>query len=129
VFNYYSPDTQISNGKVGPEFGILNSTTAFARTNFLNTYVMSTNTTFAPDASVAGATGTSINWAPWQAMAGNPAALVDKLSWTFASGGMSSTAQQKIVDAVTAVAATNTLVRAKTAAYLVLTSSQFQVER
>jgi hypothetical protein len=42
---------------------------------------------------------------------------------------MSSTAQQKIVDAVTAVAATNTLVRAKTAAYLVLTSSQFQVER
>jgi uncharacterized protein (DUF1800 family) len=51
VFNYYSPDTQISNGKVGPEFGILNSTTAFARTNFLNTYVMSTNTTFAPDAS------------------------------------------------------------------------------
>ncbi|MBI3714709.1 MAG: hypothetical protein HY255_01800, partial [Betaproteobacteria bacterium] len=83
----------------------------------------------AADATVLGSTGTTVNWLPWQQLAATPAALVDKLSWTFAAGGVSATAQQKIVDAVTAVPAASSLQRAKTAAYLVLTSSQFQVER
>ncbi len=132
VFNYYSPDEQISNGMTGPEFGILNSTTSFARANFLNTYLTPGNNNLpvvAADATVLGSTGTSVDWAPWQALSANPAALVDKLSWTFASGGLSATAQQKIVDAVTAIPAASALQRAKTAAYLVLSSSQFQVER
>ena len=127
VFNYYSPDYQISNGKVGPEFGILTSTTAFARANFFNTYVM--GNAIAADASVPGAVGTSIDWTPWQALAGTPTALVDKLSWLFTSGTLSASAQKKIVDAVNAVASTDTLTRAKTAAYLVLSASQVQVER
>ncbi len=132
VFNYYSPEATISNGMNGPEFGIFNSTTAFARENFLNTYLTPGNNNtpvVAADATVLGSTGTTVNWLPWQQLAATPAALVDKLSWTFAAGGVSATAQQKIVDAVTAVPAASSLQRAKTAAYLVLTSSQFQVER
>ena len=127
VFNYYSPDYQISNGKVGPEFGILTSTTSFARANFFNTYVM--GNAIAADASVPGAVGTSINWTPWQALAATPAALVDKLSWVFNNGALSASAQKKIVDAVNMVASTDTLTRAKTAAYLVLSASQVQVGR
>jgi uncharacterized protein (DUF1800 family) len=127
VFNFYSPDNQISNGKLGPEFEILTSSNAFARINFVNNMVMGNG--FAPDATVSGATGTSINWAPWQTLAGDPPALVDRLSWIFTRGAMSASAQKKIVDAVNAVAATDTLTRAKTAAYLVISSSQSQVER
>ncbi len=126
VFNYYAPDNTISSGKVGPEFEILTSTTAFARTNFLATTV---NSNFAADANVVGATGTAVDWTPWQALAGNPAALVDKLSWIFTGGTLSASAQQQIVTAVSTITATDTLNRAKNAAYLVLTSSQFQVDR
>jgi uncharacterized protein (DUF1800 family) len=126
VFNYYAPDNTISSGKVGPEFEILTSTTAFARTNFLANTV---NTNFAADATIPGATGTAVDWTPWQALAGNPAALVDKLSWIFTGGTLSASAQQQIVTAISAIAATDTLNRAKNAAYLVLTSAQFQVDR
>ncbi len=126
VFNYYAPDNTISNGKLGPEFEILTSTTAFARANFLRNV---TNVNYAVDATVPGATGTTVDWAPWQALAANPAALVDKLSWIFAAGALSTSSQQQIINAVNAVASTDTLSRARTAAYLVLTSSQFQVDR
>ncbi len=126
VFNYYVPDNTISNGKLAPEFEILTSTTAFGRTNFLRNV---TNVNYAVDATVSGATGTTIDWTPYQALAGNPAALVDKLSWLFAAGALSTSSQQQIVNAINAIAATDTLTRARTAAYLVLTSSQFQVDR
>jgi hypothetical protein len=42
---------------------------------------------------------------------------------------MSVSAQQQVVNAVNAIAATDTLGRARTAAYLVLSSSHFQVDR
>lgn len=126
VFNYYAPDNTVSNGKVGPEFEILTSTTAFARTNFLRN---TTNVNYPIDANVTGATGTMVDWAPWQALAANPVALVDKLSWVFTGGIMSTSAQAQVVNAVNTIAATDTLVRARTAAYLVLSSSHFQVDR
>ena len=126
VFNYYVPDNTIANGKLGPEFEILNSTTVFARLNFLNNVVF---TNYVLDATVTGATGTTVNWAPWQALANNPAAMVEKMSWLFTAGALSTSAQQQIVSAVNAVAATDTITRARTAAYLILTSSQFQVDR
>ncbi len=126
VFNYYVPDHTISNGKLGPEFEILTSTTSFARNNFLNNV---TYTNYAADANVTASTGTTVDWAPWQALAGNTAALVDKLSWILAAGALSTSAQQQIVNAVNTLAATDTLGRARAAAYLVLTSNQFQVDR
>ena len=126
VFNYYAPDNTVSNGKLGPEFEILTSTTAFARANFLNNVAY---TNYAIDATVSGATGTTVSWAPWQALATNPAALVDKMSWIFTAGSLSSTAQAQIAATVATIAATDTFNRARAAAYLVLTSSQFQVDR
>lgn len=127
VFNYYSPEHQISNGAIGPEFEIQNATTSFNRANFLNAMIMGNG--FAPEASVAGAVGTYVDWAPWQTLSTTPAVLVDKLNWTFAGGTLSTSAQKIITDAVAAVAATDTLNRAKTAAYLVLNAAQVQVER
>lgn len=128
VFNYYPPDhTLPATGTIAPEFAIQNASTVFARANLMNTLVM--GNAIAADATVAGATGTSINWAPWQALAADPAGLVDKLAWTFTAGTLSDSARRIIVSAVGAVSATDTLTRSKTAAYLVLTASQSQVER
>ena len=59
----------------------------------------------------------------------NPTALVDSLNVLLLHGTMSSAMRSSIVGAVNAVAATNTLKRARTAVYLVATSSQYQVER
>ena len=61
--------------------------------------------------------------------AGNPPALVDSLNVLLLHGTMSSEMRSSIIGAVNAVAATNTLKRARTAVYLVATSSQYQVER
>ncbi len=127
VFNYYSPEHQISNGAVGPEFEIQNASTSFNRANFLSNVVMGNG--YAPEPSIAGSVGTYIDWAPWQTLAATPAALVDKLNWTFAGGMLSTSAQKIISDAVTAVVATDTLLRAKTAVYLTLNAAQVQVER
>lgn len=128
VFNFYPPDKRLpATGTVAPEFAILNASTIFARANFLNTTVM--GNPVAADTTVQGAIGTTINWTPWQALAADPAGLVDRLAWTFTAGSLSESARRIIVTAVNAVPATDTLNRAKTAAYLVLNASQSQVER
>jgi hypothetical protein len=141
VFNYFVPDNTISNGKLGPEFEILTSSTAFARLNLIWSITSSGvsvnvpgtgstfNGTFTPVTDVANTTGTSINWASWQALASNPAALVDKLSWVFAAGAMSQTAQQQIVTAISTIPATDSFNRARLAVYLTLTANQYQVDR
>ncbi len=141
VFNYYVPDNTISNGRLGPEFEILTSTTAFARLNLARNITSggvtsnvpgtgnTTNGTYTAVTNVADATGTSINWAPWQALASNPAALVDKLSWVFAAGAMSQSAQQQIITAISGIPATDSFNRARLAVYLTLTANQFQVDR
>ncbi len=128
VFNFYPPDRKLpATGSIAPEFAILNSSTIFARANFINNVVM--GNPIAPNTTVTGAVGTSINWVPWQSLAADPALLVDRLAWTFTAGSLSDSARNIIITAVNAVAATDTLTRAKTAAYLVLNSSQTQVER
>ena len=128
VFNYYPPDKVLpTTGSTAPEFAILNSATVFNRANFINNLVMGNGV--AADATVTGAIGTFIDWTAFQALANDPPGLVDKLAWTFTAGSLSDSARQIIVSAVGAVSASDSLTRAKTAAYLVLNASQTQVER
>jgi hypothetical protein len=63
------------------------------------------------------------------AQAANPTDLVETLNTRLLHGTMSSEMKSSIVVAVAAVAATNPTKRVRTALYLVLTSSQYQVER
>ena len=128
VFNFYPPDNVLpTSGSFAPEFAIFNSTTVFNRVNFANNLVFSNG--FAPDPSVSGATGTYLDLAPLQALAADPAALVDKLSFTFAHGALPASAQRIIIEAVNAVPASDTLGRARTAAYLVVTAGQTNIGR
>jgi hypothetical protein len=74
-------------------------------------------------------TGTSLDFSTLLPLAGDPAALVDTLNTLMLSGQMSSEMRTSIIAAVQAVASSNTLKRVRTAAYLIASSSQYQVER
>lgn len=128
VFNYYPPGYRIPGTDViAPEFAIHNTTTAMGRANLANALIFTA--AIAPDPTVFGATGTRVDLAPYQALAGDPNALVERLNQQMLGGRMSQAMRSAVVAAVQAVAATDTLGRARTAAYLVATSPQFMVER
>jgi hypothetical protein len=87
------------------------------------------STLIAPDATVIGATGTSLNMSSLQALAADPEQLVAKLDSLLLHGTMSAQMKSAIIAAVNVIPASDTLTRARTAAYLVATSSQYQVQR
>jgi len=127
VFNYYPPDHVLPGSTtIAPEFAIQNSSTFINRDNVANTLAFGT---IAPLATYPGATGTQPSWTSLQAVAADANALADKLDATMLHGTMSPAMRAGVVAAVNAVAATDTLTRAKTGYYLVVTSSEYQVER
>jgi len=127
VFNYYPPDHALAgSGTIAPEFAIQNSSTFINRDNVANTLAFGT---IAPVATYTGATGTHPSWTSLQAVAGDANALADKLDATMLHGSMSPALRAGLVAAVNAVAATDTVTRARTGFYLVVTSSEYQVER
>jgi hypothetical protein len=128
VFSYFSPFGGVPGSILrGPEFGLLNTSTALRRANFVNTLVfmgikVGTTSPFNPS-------GTSLDFSRLQPLAGDPPALVDALNTLMMSGTMSPQMRASVISAVQAVASSNTLKRARTAVYLIASSSQYQVER
>ena len=128
VFNYYPFDYVVPGTQLlGPEFGIQTTSTAVNRVNFANALLFST--AIGPDPSVFGSTGTTLNLAPYQALASDASALVDRLDHNLMGGTLPVLVKNAIVAAVNTVAPTDPLTRARTAAYLVVTSPHYQVER
>ncbi len=129
VFSFYAPSYQIPGTQtIAPEFGIENAATALARANFVNTVIMQGGAV--PDPTVAGSTGTTINLAQFSSAANN-AALIAQLNQTLMHGSLPSDASTIILAAANAAAqnSTDPLAAARAAAYLILTSAQYQVER
>jgi uncharacterized protein (DUF1800 family) len=129
VFNYYPPDYVIPGTALnGPEFGIMTTGTAVGRANFANTMVYGQININLPNTPA----GTRIDLAEMQALAAADATgnlLLDALDWRLMHGRMSADMRSKILTAVLAEPAGNTLQRARAAIYLVATSSQFQIQR
>jgi uncharacterized protein (DUF1800 family) len=127
VFSYFPPDYQIPGTILfGPEFNIQTTATTFERINFINTLVFGT------------LSGTTINWNPLANLSANPDApgqLLDTLDFILVRSRMSAQARASILQAVNAVTLSNppTLAqlqtRAKTAVYLIASSSQYQVQQ
>ena len=117
VFNFFPPQSLIPGTTLnGPEFAIFNTASSLNRVNFVNTLVygkISSTTTldFTP----------VIN-------AGTPSQMVDWLNNLFLHGTMSSQVNSSILTAVNAVSSTDKTNQAKTAIYLVTSSSQYQVQ-
>lgn len=131
VFNYYSPDYSIPGTTLlGPEFALMTTGTSIARANFANTMIYTGINPSNPAVNVP--VGTKFNFAEMQALAaadptGNQ--LLDALNYKMMHNTMSAGMRSRILTAVTAINATNSLARTQQAVYLIMTSSQYQIQR
>ena len=131
VFNYYPPDYVVPNSSLlGPEFALMTTGTSIARANFVNQ--MSFGLPPIPVGLPDRPFGTSLDYSDLQALStadstGNQ--LVDELNRRMMHGTMSAQMKSTILMAVTAVASSDPMGRARQAVYLVATSSQYQVQR
>lgn len=131
VFSYYQPDYEVPGTKLlGPTFGILSTSTTLRRINFVNSIVYSgvAPTTTSTDRP----RGTSVDLASLEALASNPDQLAGALDTLMLHGTMSASMRASIVAAVASVPTSDASFarkRAQLAAYLVATSSQYQVQR
>lgn len=118
VFNFFPPTNLIPQTTLnGPEFAIFNTNTSLARVNFINSIIygqISSNTKL-DFSSVVNA--------------GTPDQMVAWLDTNLLHGTISDSMKQSILTAVNASSSTDTTKQAKTAIYLVLSSSQYQVQR
>lgn len=128
VFSYYQPEYQVpGTGMLGPAFGILSTSTTLRRANVANQLIYSgigtgTNTP----------TGTQLNLSSLEAQASNPGAIADALNALLLHGTMSTQFRNSIITAMNAIPTSDgnfARKRAQVAAYLVTTSSQFDVQR
>ncbi|MDT7541600.1 MAG: hypothetical protein QOE33_1504 [Acidobacteriota bacterium] len=130
VFSYYTPSYSVPGTKLlGPAFEILSTSTTLRRANVINTLLYQS----IPNFSSSGATeGTQLNLDAYEAMANNPAQMVDAFDFLLLHGTMSAAMKTQIINAVNSVPTTDANYqrkRARTAAYLVATSPQYQVQR
>jgi hypothetical protein len=124
VFSDFQPELQVRPGVFGPEFTTLTTVTTLKRADFINLFVYSK---INPGNNVPN--GTSIDLTKWEALAANPPALVEALNQLLLHGTMSQAMRDNILQAVNTVPATNPRRRAQNAIYLILTSSQYQIQR
>jgi uncharacterized protein (DUF1800 family) len=127
VFNFYPPGYRIvgGNGLIGPEFKLDDSASALARVNFVNTVVFGSIPPSPPDRP----SGTTIDLSQYLGLAAYSGILVDRFDTLLLHGSMSPAMHDAIGAAVEAIPVSNALMRVETAAYLVASSSQYQVER
>ncbi len=115
VFNFYPPNFVIQGSTLlGPEFAILNTSTAIARINFVNDLVYNT----------IGNTTTDIS--TFVGLAATPDQLVDAMASVMLHGNMSSDMRNTLITTITPI--TDNTRRTMAALYLIGSSSQFQVE-
>ncbi len=131
VFSYYQPDYEVPGTKIlGPAFGILSTSTTLRRANDINTLVY---TGVAPTTtSTDRPRGTSIDLTALEALAATPSAIVDQLNALLMHGTMSTQMQNSIVTAMNAIPTSDVNFarkRAQVAVYLVMTSSQYDIQR
>ncbi|MEO7538801.1 MAG: DUF1800 domain-containing protein, partial [Pyrinomonadaceae bacterium] len=131
VFNFYPPDYGIPGTTlIGPEFALMTTGTAIQRQNFVNRFVYTSpaiagGTTNTPD-------GTSLDFSDLQALAAADTSgnlLINDLNNRLLHGTMSDAMRSAILTAVSSIAITNPLARAQQAVHLVVTSSQYGVQR
>lgn len=131
VFNYYPPDYVVpATTIIGPEFGVFTTGTSVARINFINTMLFDGGIAINADRRVT--LGTSISLAEYAGFAAEDPSgnqLMNMLNLRLMHGAMSPQMRSTILNAVLTVPESNPLLRAKRAAYLVTTSTQYQIQR
>ncbi|MBK6472074.1 MAG: DUF1800 domain-containing protein [Betaproteobacteria bacterium] len=128
VFSFFSPEGDLPDdpGMDGPAFGLFNASAAFKLSGMLSAALNGKGV--APDAKVAGATGSRIDLTRWQALAANPTALVADIKRVLFADRMSSPLQQALLQAAQIAPASKPLDRAKAALFLAVMSPEYLVE-
>ena len=129
-----SPGYEVPGIKlVGPAFGILSTATTLRRANNINTLIYSGVTANAtPAPSPDRPRGTSIDLANLEAVASTPQAMLDQINALMLHGTMSAQMRTSITTAINAIPTSDANFarkRAQMAAYLVATSSQYDIQR
>lgn len=134
VFNYFSPEYVVPGTDIlGPEFGITNTGSSFARNNnlfFLSFGSFWFDQTTAQNPYPYVPCGTSIDLsqpAAWAAADATGNTLIEGLNTKMMHGTMSEAMKTKIRTAINFNVAP--IDKAKQAVYLVATSSQYQIQR
>lgn len=136
VFSYYQPEYEVPGIKIiGPAFGILSTSTTLRRANNANTLIYNGVAATTPP-NTDRPRGTSIDLAHagfnLEALASNPDALLDELNRLLLHGTMSQSVRDSIRVAINAIPTSDVNFarkRAQMAAYLVATSSQYDIQR
>lgn len=137
VFNFYPPDYNVPGTTlIGPEFAIFTTGTSIGRANLVNTFVFGNNPPNGPTgvaiSSPNAPNGTKINLTdviPYATADATGNQMLDYLNTKMLHGTMSAQMKSAILPAVTVVAASDPTTRARVAVYLIVTSSQYQVQR
>jgi hypothetical protein len=128
VFSYYQAEYQVpGTGILGPAFGILSTSTTLRRANVSNQLVYSGIAT-----GTNNPTGTQLSFTAIDAQASNPGAIADYLNALLLHGTMSTQFRNSIITAMNAIPTSDgnfARKRSQVAAYLVTTSSQFDIQR
>jgi uncharacterized protein (DUF1800 family) len=132
VFSYFQPDFRvvINNQPVlAPPAQILTSATIIQRMNLLNDLLFS-NIQSGGNPNPAGSDTTTVvlDFSPWDALAPNPAQLVDGLNQNLMHNSMPADMRQMIIDTLTGIQNNNRL-RTQTAIFIIASSMQYQVQR
>jgi hypothetical protein len=134
VFSYYQPEYEVPGTKIlGPAFGILSTSTTLKRANVINTLLYTgipSNGT--PIQSPDRPRGTSVDLSNIEAMASNPGQIADYLNALMLHGTMSTQFRNSLITAMNAIPGSDANFarkRAQVAAYLVATSSQYDIQR
>lgn len=126
VFNWFRPDYAppgqvLNQGLVAPEFQITHDTTVTGYANFV-----------AMTVERGHGAGTAIvrgNYAAEEALAGNPAALMDRLNLLLTAGRMTPATRQIIINAINEVPASSASRRVHMAVSLTMISPEFIVQK
>lgn len=134
VFSYYQPEYEVPGTKIlGPAFGILSTSTTLRRANNVNTLIYTGVSVIAtPVQSPDRPRGTSVDLASLEAIASDSTALVNQLNTLLLHGTMQNSVRDSVVTAVNSIPMSDANAarkRAQMAAYLVATSSQYDVQR
>lgn len=126
VFNFFSPDYSTPGaiaeaGLKSPEFEITTETSVATVANFLRTEIYG---------SLGPATARiTLNISPQISMAANPAQLVDNLNSLLMANNMTTEMRTILINAITAIPASNPTERTRTAIYLVVNSPEYSVDK
>ncbi|HEX6703157.1 MAG TPA: DUF1800 family protein [Albitalea sp.] len=133
VFNFYPDDYPVAGTSlIGPAFGVHNANAALQRMNFM-TYLFDWDGSD-PGADVPNALGTQVDVDAFKADAADAAKLVDRIATLATGQALPAKPRDEVIKAVSWWSASTDSAnwqanRVKTAAYLVFSSPNYQVQR